>query len=153
MRVLTSIAALLALALPDVAAASAACPRDAAGVRALLAGRAVLAEKKEGGFASDGFVTYAGSGEVLGIQPIEYELQTKQGQVRQLRVYLPGTNVEPFSYGFRNAHSGALCDAGECKWKKEGTPLGALNSASLSETIYKRGALTLWCFYTNDAGW
>lgn len=152
MRTLACLAALTSLATPQLAAAE-GCPRTADGVKALLAGRTVISTQKEGGFAADGFSTYEGSGFVLGMTPIGYELQTKRGQVRELRVYLPVTSVEPLSYAFRNAHGGATCDGSECKWEKSDTPLGALRRATMMETIYKRGAMTLWCFYTNDAGW
>lgn len=152
MRNFACLAALLGLVAPQLAFAQ-ACPRDADGVRTLLAGRKVIGTQKQGGFAQDGFTTYEGSGLVLGLQPLEYELQTKNGHIRELRIYVPGTDVAPYSYGFRNAHSGATCASGECKWEKSGTALGALRRATMMETIYKRGAMTLWCFYTNDAGW
>ncbi|NIJ19668.1 hypothetical protein FHS95_001337 [Sphingomonas naasensis] len=152
MRTIATLAALAGLLLPSLAVAE-GCPRTAEGARALVAGRTVIASRAEGGFAQDGFTSFAGSGLMFGIQPVEYELQTKRGQVRELRIYLPGTNVAPYSYAFRNAHGGATCTASECKWEKPGSPLGALNRATLMETIYKRGAVTLWCFYTNQSGW
>ena len=152
MRIVAALAGLLSLVTSGLARAE-GCPRTDAGVRALLAGRTVLESKAEGGFAEDGFTHYTGSGLVFGIQPLGYEVQTKRGQIRELRIYLPGTSVAPYSYAFRNAHSGATCDGGECQWEKPGAPLGGLNRATLMETVYKRGAMTLWCFYTNQSGW
>ena len=144
--------ALFALATPQVALAE-GCPATADGVRSLLQGRKVLRTQAQGGFAQDGFTDYEGSGLVFGVQPLGYELQTKSDQVRELRIYLPGTSIQPYSHSMRNAHSGATCESDSCEWRESEEALGALESVTMMETIYRRDAMTLWCRYANSAGW